>query len=522
MVDEDHILQALDEVVVAIRHGSGEAQAAIDEHTVPLEKVTTANFEALEAYSIGMQKAGIADLDAAIPFFEEAIRLDNTFAMAFAKLGYIQLVASDSNPEAAFNLQRALEYQERLTRREQLYVSALMAGFGKPDAMKNAWSLLVHSFPQYAEGYRSLGIVYMFYDNDFEKAVEQLTKAVAIPDLWNTVAHHNLGSALLGLGRYEDALQNFQKAWDDSQVPMGVGLGIVHISMKNYSDTDEFLRVNINFPSDNVRQSIELTSAISYLDQGKFEHAKSMVTQAATTATGELGGRQRSLVMRCAILEREDDRDEFLACLKQLTELELSEFDEGKIRRRYWPSANLALLGIIAARNGQHADAKSIFDTIEAHASQSGFYPIETYASILEAEILMGEGKYEEAVRLLQPLVVERALFQAHESLARAYQLAGDTANAINEYVWLTENRGQAFAENVSRRFGKVFHILDWVVAHVSLGQLYEETGMTVEALAAYEAVLEHWAGADDGMPMTALARRRAEALREHLSGTSQ
>ena len=166
-----------------------------------------------------------------------------------------------------------------------------------------------------------------------------------------------------------------------------------------------------------------------------FEQARAMAAQAETTAIEEQGTRQRSLASRCAILEREDDGDEFLGCLRDLAALDMSVFEEGNVRRRYWPAANLGLVGIIAARNGQHDEAQEIFDTIESHARQSGVYSIEAYASILEAEILMGEGRYEEAERLLQPLVADHALFQAHESLARAYRLAGDTANAINEYV---------------------------------------------------------------------------------------
>jgi tetratricopeptide (TPR) repeat protein len=278
----------------------------------------------------------------------------------------------------------------------------------------------------------------------------------------------------------------------------------------------------MDYPAEIMRHVLQLISAISYLDQGKFEQAKLLAAQAGGTAIGELGARQQSLVSRCAILERENDSDRFSACLRELTKLDMLEFEEGNIPRRYWPSANLAFIGIVAARNGHHAEAKAIFDTIHSHALQSGVYPIETYASILEAEILMGEGQYDDAVPMLQSLVTERSLFQAHESLARAYQLAGDTASAINEYVWLTENRGQAFAQQVSRGFGNAFHVLDWVFAHASLGRLYEEAGMPAEALAAYTALLEHWSNADDGMRIVELSRRRVDALNSQTQGASQ
>ena len=74
----------------------------------------------------------------------------------------------------------------------------------------------------------------------------------------------------------------------------------------------------------------------------------------------------------------------------------------------------------------------------------------------------------------------------------------------------------------MSRGFGNEFHILDWVAAHASLGRLYEEAGMPAEALAAYEALLEHWANADDGIAVVVLSRRRLDALKAQMPEASQ
>ena len=521
VANENGILRGLDEVVAAIRHESGEALSTIEDNTVPLERVTTANFEALEAYSLGMRQAGTADIEASIPFFEEAIRLDPTFAMAYSKLGYLQLVISDEYPAADWNLEKALEYRDRLTRKEQLYVEALRARNEKPSIIKNAWTVLINAYPNYAEGYRNLGNAYHRFDNDFERAAVELEKAVQIPDLWNPVGFHNLGSAQLGLGRYEAALNNFQTAWDVTQHPMGAGLGIAHIAMKNYGDADAFLRVNRAFPVDVVRQGIEVVTAIYFLDQGKFAQAKEMTKQAAVTATGDTGAQQRAAVARCAILEKGSDRDAFLTCLSDVTARELSSLEEGYFKRQYWPTANLGLLGKIAARNEQHVEARMMFDAVQSRAVAGGYYFIDSYVTILEAELLMGEGQYQEAVLVLQPLVVERALFQAHESLARAYDLAGNKDQAIQEYLWMTDARGQAFVEALSQEFGNEFHILDWATAHFHLGRLYEETGEPDMALAAYTTLLEHWVNADIDIPALTVAHQRLEKLRTTESSVS-
>jgi DNA-binding winged helix-turn-helix (wHTH) protein/tetratricopeptide (TPR) repeat protein len=513
VVEEDQILQGLDEVVTAIRQQSGEALSAIEANFVPLERVTTANFEALEAYSIGMRHSGMADLETSIPFFREAIRLDPSFAMAYAKLGFVQSVSTDNNEEALFNLGKALELRNRLTHREQLYVEALRAQYDAPDAMKEAWTLLIHSYPNYAEGYRSLGNVYLRYDNDFEKSAEQLRIAVQIPDLWNSVAHHNLGFALLGLGESDKALEHFRKAYEESGHPMGIGLGNALIAVRDYDAAEAFLLENISHPSDNVRRAVELTYAILHLDQGRLSEAVEVLERMRGADAGVFGARHQGLAATCAILERSVDPTGFQACLREVIDAESELVSEGYFRRRYWPSGNLAMLGKVAARNGLHQEAQDVFALVRDDARSSGFYFIESYNDILNAELMISDGEYADALRILRRLVADRPLFQARESLARAYALAGDNDAAIAAYKALLEARGQAFSEHMSRRFGNEFHILDWIHAHLALAQLFEDSGRPDLAVHNYEAFLTHWSNADNGLPAILLARDRLDAL---------
>jgi len=110
-------------------------------------------------------------------------------------------------------------------------------------------------------------------------------------------------------------------------------------------------------------------------------------------------------------------------------------------------------------------------------------------------------------------LTDSRALFQAHESLARAQALSGNVQEAIKEYQWLIDNRGRAFSEQLSRRYGNEFNILDWGAAHFHLARLYEQQGHTEEAQSAYQTLLEHWSGADVSIPIMASATERIRAL---------
>lgn len=512
--NENEILAGLDDVVAAIRRESGEAMYAIDEYSLPLERVTTANFEALEAYSIGVQTAGTADLDVAIPFFEEAIRLDPEFAMAYAKLGFLLLVISDDSSAAESAFEAALLHRDRLTRREQLYVEALRVREEVPSVQKEAWNLLIHAYPNYGEAYRSLGNILHRYDGNYRQAAKMLQIAVELPDPWNSVGHHNLGFAQLALGHFEDAISNFERAWSDSGHPMGLGLGIAYIAAKRYSDADEFLSRNLNFPARNVRHTVELTKAIFFLDQGRFVEALNTLRRAELTAADDTSASHRTRVSRCAVLEQTGDEQALRECLKSTIESESALLSSAYFRRQYWPKANVALLGTIAARNGMLDQAQATLDLVLSIDSSDEYFFVESYTRVLEAEVLMGSNRYEAAIDVLRPLMTKRGIFQARESLARAYTKAGQIDQAITQYMQVLEARGQAFSEKLSRRFGNEFHILDWTISHLRIAELLETQGRHDEALGYYQALVTHWGGADMTVPAIVLATRRIEALR--------
>jgi hypothetical protein len=59
----------------------------VQKFATPVEQATTPSLEALHAFSLGVKTKDITGDEAAIPLFEEAIKLDPSFAMAYALLG---------------------------------------------------------------------------------------------------------------------------------------------------------------------------------------------------------------------------------------------------------------------------------------------------------------------------------------------------------------------------------------------------------------------------------------------------
>jgi DNA-binding SARP family transcriptional activator/TolB-like protein/Flp pilus assembly protein TadD len=116
--DSSEVLPALDRLSQAIRRRLGESLESVRDGPHPL-RVTTASFEALQRHAMGTRAFQAGDFARAAALFEEAVRLDSTFADAWVVLS-IALSTQGVRParqiEAvvkAYNLRDRLPLWER-------------------------------------------------------------------------------------------------------------------------------------------------------------------------------------------------------------------------------------------------------------------------------------------------------------------------------------------------------------------------------------------------------------------------
>jgi tetratricopeptide (TPR) repeat protein len=83
---KEGVLKAVDSASAELRRKLGESICSIQKFNTPIERATTSSLDALRAYSQGRKTLAV-DNAASIPWFEQAVRLDPTFAMAYASLG---------------------------------------------------------------------------------------------------------------------------------------------------------------------------------------------------------------------------------------------------------------------------------------------------------------------------------------------------------------------------------------------------------------------------------------------------
>ncbi len=177
------VLNALDDLTKRVRRNLGETMAAISQRSKSLVEVTTGSLPALKQYSLAIQKHREGNLQEARVYYENALRIDSTFTAARASLGMLHFemagwVEGFDREKGKRLLARVIDNVGDLTEKEKYGILAF-----------------------YAQA----------IENDLEKAAGyQKTLLALYPDY--SAAHNNLGRVYQAMGRYRDAISEYQQA----------------------------------------------------------------------------------------------------------------------------------------------------------------------------------------------------------------------------------------------------------------------------------------------------------------------
>ena len=199
----------VDQLAAQIRDGIGFRDAT---GIRKVSDVSTTSLEAFQLYSQAVDALFNTRMDDAQKLLERAVAIDPTFADA-----YLQL-ADASNFRGLLGLQReylrkAAEHADRLGERQRLILAAQSArAAGDSVAAARAVDELIAKFPDTDQAY---GIACQLYApvtgliHDPEKLLTiSAAGAAALPK--SMVTRNLYGYALLGAGRYEEALDEFE------------------------------------------------------------------------------------------------------------------------------------------------------------------------------------------------------------------------------------------------------------------------------------------------------------------------
>jgi eukaryotic-like serine/threonine-protein kinase len=209
--DKPHVLTALATAATQLRGKLGESMATIQRLSTPYIDVTTSSLEAFHAFSLGEdQHRRGRDLPEAESFYKQAVELDPTFAMAYARLGIVY-VNSGSNMKGLEYLQKAMALRQRATARERIYIESQTATQLQdlPRALE-LYRRFTATYPRDSSAWNNLAIVYTYF-GDLEKAANAFERAYAFAK-WDLAAASNSSTALLALGRLTEAKHYLEEA----------------------------------------------------------------------------------------------------------------------------------------------------------------------------------------------------------------------------------------------------------------------------------------------------------------------
>jgi len=211
--DKTAVLQAVSKAATTMRARLGESMASIQKLTTPYTNVTTASLQAFHAFSLGEDEHREGrDFPQAASSYQQAIQLDPTFAMAWARLG-VAYGNVGAVGKAVEYLKKAYDLRERVTERERMYIESQYALqlYDMPKAIES-YKLFVATYPRDAAAWNNLASAYEGV-GEFEEAAKDFEKTWEIAR-WDNVAANNAAGTLLQLDRLDEAQHYLKEAFE--------------------------------------------------------------------------------------------------------------------------------------------------------------------------------------------------------------------------------------------------------------------------------------------------------------------
>ena len=167
--------------------------------------------EALKALSVGRKLLQEKGLEAAIPFFNRAVELDQNFAAAYSALG-ISYTNLREPGLASENLLKAYDLRDKVSEREKFRISGnyYLLVTGELEKAIQTYETWAQTYPRNNEPYGNLGVDYT-YLGQYESAVN-----ASLEDLrlfpGSAPAYTNLVGLYTALNRPDEAKAKYQEA----------------------------------------------------------------------------------------------------------------------------------------------------------------------------------------------------------------------------------------------------------------------------------------------------------------------
>ncbi len=495
-----------------------------------IEQALTSNLEALRHYQLGVDYRNRYLTAESIRELEEAVRLDPQFASAYLELSFDYGFEGDLRKADEVN-RKIDQLQSRLPRREQLLFQVNQARRSRDsEATIRALEAVIAEFPRESDSRAGLG-VWLLGANQPDRAInilrEGLTYDPKDESLWNILgyAYANKGDQAAALQANDQyiAIRPGDPNPVDTRADIFFWFGRDDEALAAYR---KVLELKPDFQS--FEEYVKL--AVVYADQGKYALAEAALQEYAQRTTplnrlylpnfqsqtqqmrGDLDGAlesYRKAVSQLAHAGQDASAGQTLQSFASAAVLmgdaapALAFARQQKLHGEELP----AVAFLEAVRGDQAASERDLQNFASARPWISPRYTeLHRLGSQIAADALRNDGRGAlEALGRYPDLQLVDILF----SRARAHLLVNDYASAEQEFRnTLRESRGFS---NFTFMRGQV--PLFSLLCHFYLGQLYEATGKSQQAIDEYQSFLSHFEGSRTKMPQVAEARAALKRL---------
>jgi tetratricopeptide (TPR) repeat protein len=490
--DKNHILDALNMAASSIRTELGESLSMVQKFATPVERATTPSLDALHAFSLGVKTKDITGDEAAIPLFEEAIKLDPGFAMAYALLGtsYSNL---EERSRGAEMLKKAYDLRERVSEHEKFYIEAyyydlVLGDLAKAMQQYEHWAQV---YPRDDRPVGNLGLIYG-YIGQHEKAVVQAREALRLQSE-SGLRYANLVQGYVHVGKLPEA----RSAVTEARLK---NVDSPYLNLYSYQ---------LAFVENDVTKMAEEAARAT----GKPGVEDMLLAAEADTAayTGQVLAARDFSGQAIASAKRAAEK-ETAASYEAAAALREALFGNPDVARQHAKAA----IAISKGRDVQYASALALaFAGAGQQAQQlseqlSMDFPDDTlvqsvYLPTIRGQIAVSRRDWSNAIELLK-IASQNELGMPGDAeflpslypvyvRGNAYLAAGQGVQAAAEFEKILEWRGVVLTEPIA------------ALASLGLARAYALQGDTAKARSAYQDFLTLWKNADPDVPVLKLAK---------------
>ena len=479
--DASGVLNALDEAIAGVRAELGEGMNGISEGSRPLEKVTTSDMEALRAFSMGMIARTQGRNVDAFALFEEAVRRDPAFAMAWLRMASIQLGSDLDRAKRYFDI--AASHRDRLSDREALLMDASLGLFDRPEQMLQKWKLLAAMYPDEYRAYYNYSYFSFFATQEYAQAARFIEPALVDNNQARADAYYLKGASLLAGERIDDALVAFKRSEALNDRGYRRDHAHAYAVRRDYAQAQRVLASQESSGLPGAVLNERLGEVSHALDRGRWEDAVASL-QSLDDLLKQAPGlvRQARRLMQLSLRGYAPD-DGFRADLGAYLDDQAGLLTQSHALSRPRLEFQMLAAGWLAANTGDLDAAQRALDLVGESAETGGFPFVSDMALLVRAEIELAQGRPAQAVeRLLPRSTAGNELYFLHAVLMRAHQATGDTAAALAQAQWLANHRGRAYAEPNSEYSWQLANLVESNLASLSASAYAALLGRADEA----------------------------------------